>query len=1541
MKASYYRGVVSSKVVRSTDKKYSMISVGLSQADTNSQMSVLEREQPQRFKTTDMTISCINSPSNVTVSGPRDQLSLLLLHLQKQNIFARQLMVDVAYHSPQMDIVALEYMEHLEFLEKRDTPSNTRMISSVTCTPVKADIACNGKYWVQNLVSPVQFSKAMTLCSSRSSKEVIKMLDRSHLEEVITDVWIELGPHSALRGPIRDILKSLGRSNEVTYDSALVRDSPASDTFLSSVGRLYCQNTAIDLAKLNLCDGTSASPLAVLPDIPQYPFNHSTIYWEESQSSRSLLFREHASHDLLGAQVIDWNPMEAKWSFIIKAENLPWIADHKVNGSIIYPAAGILAAAVEAVKMVTKDVPPTGYEIREAEFEAPLLLTTAAKGTEIQFSLYSPSRFSARNNPNYQFRVFLRKSHNSWEAISHGSIRADYGRVASDVDGGREADELLSQIKTLHGEASASCSCQVDTVKMYRQLREEVGIDYGPSFQVLSNIHYNAQHEAIATIETSREQVKHPSASCVVHPTTLDGLFQLIFVALTRGANEISHTMVPTRVGRMWISPLAEETSSPASLQVYTRARLFGKRGARCCISALDCLSQALRIDIQDFEVTAVSGPSSLVREEAKRLCHHISWKPDLDTLSSQDIQKYCASSRQDEFEPIQWFNDLELLTLCFGAQALKSSGVLVKDIKEGVPYLHRYVFWLQAKIDQYLAASPVEKRQQRKDLLEDKAHLEALRARVDVNKRGQLYAEIGKELHDMLVEDTNPLELLFSRKKDLLTDFYTELNMSSQAFDAVACYLDILVHKTPNLKFIEIGAGTGATTRSLLRALAGPRSTPLFKQYTFTDISPAFLENARENFSGQKRLDFVILDIEEDPCAQGFLEAQYDVLIASLVFHATRDLDMTLKRARKLLKPGGKLILMELTEPERVSTGFVFGLLPGWWSGTESFRQQSPCISVKQWNETLLNNGFSGNDLVFRDYRSEECRRWSIIISTAVAPPSEAAEFPNVNLVLDKDSEDQCNLAEELTKTDGFSRGPVRRLTLEEAALSPEPGAQHHVIIVDYMRYTLSNIKPAAFASLQRLLSMAASVIWVTRCGGEAPSSPHHGVLQGLSRACRVENPRTPFVTVALETTQGHLSLAKDAATILKVCKMTAAGLANQVFEPEYTEIDGLLHINRLVEAEKANAHVFLKTAQPVCTRDFENLPPLRLNVRTPGLLDSLEFVEDISFEEPIAPDEIEVDVHAIGINFKDVLTVLGRVDSDKLGSECAGVIRHVGEGCSQLQPGDRVTLCDLDCYRTRVRVKETQAIKIPDKVSFVEAASIPTAFCTAFYSLVEVGRLQKEESVLIHAGSGGTGQAAIQVAAHIGAEIFATVGSMQKKRLLMERYGLDENHIFYSRDTSFADGIKRMTRGRGVDLVLNSLSGDGLIASWECVAPFGRFLEIGRRDVDSRGQLPMAPFVNNLSFICIDLAAVLEQRQSIGRRILQTAVSMFEAQKLHPPYPLHTYQLQDIEKAFRFLQSGKSSGKVVLEVNRLAKLRVSPIRLVLVNVATMLILA
>lgn len=125
-----------------------------------------------------------------------------------------------------------------------------------------------------------------------------------------------------------------------------------------------------------------------------------------------------------------------------------------------------------------------------------------------------------------------------------------------------------------------------------------------------------------------------------------------------------------------------------------------------------------------------------------------------------------------------------------------------------------------------------------------------------------------------------------------------------------------------------------------------------------------------------------------------------------------------------------------------------------------------------------------------------------------------------------------------------------------------------------------------------------------------------------------------------------------------------------------------------------------------------------------------------------------MEIEVHAVEMNFKDCLTVMGRVNSDQLGSECSVIVAAVGPDCKFFHPGHRVMVCDLDCYKTHLRIKEIQVVKIPSQISLSEAAGIPTTFCTAHYSLVEVARLQRSESVLIHAGSSGTGQAAIKVA-------------------------------------------------------------------------------------------------------------------------------------------------------------------------------------------------
>ena len=191
----------------------------------------------------------------------------------------------------------------------------------------------------------------------------------------------------------------------------------------------------------------------------------------------------------------------------------------------------------------------------------------------------------------------------------------------------------------------------------------------------------------------------------------------------------------------------------------------------------------------------------------------------------------------------------------------------------------------------------------------------------------------------------------------------------------------------------------------------------------------------------------------------------------------------------------------------------------------------------------------------------------------------------------------------------------------------------------------------------------------------------------------------------------------------------------------------------------------------------------------------------------------------------------------------------------------------------------------------------------------------MQPGEKVLIHAAAGSTGQAAVQIARWLGAEMFATVRSLEKKKLMQEHYSVSEDHIFNSRDLSLAEGVMRMTRGEGVDVVLNSLSGQALFASFECLAPWRRFLEIGKGDILSKASLPMHSFLNNVSFHCIDLSQLAEQRPTLLECVNRRIMSLFRDETLHVSHPMTVFPASQVEQALRLMQTGKSIGKLVIE--------------------------
>lgn len=265
-------------------------------------------------------------------------------------------------------------------------------------------------------------------------------------------------------------------------------------------------------------------------------------------------------------------------------------------------------------------------------------------------------------------------------------------------------------------------------------------------------------------------------------------------------------------------------------------------------------------------------------------------------------------------------------------------------------------------------------------------------------------------------------------------------------------------------------------------------------------------------------------------------------------------------------------------------------------------------------------------------------------------------------------------------------------------------------------------------------------------------------------------------------------------------------------------------------------------------------------------------------------------------------------------LGFEAAGFISRIAVDVKDVKVGDRVAFLAHGAHRTYHRVKSCFTIPIPETMSFEEAAGVLLVHGTALYALKKIANAQKGQSVLIHAAAGGVGQAAIMLAQHLGLEVYATVGSDDKKKLIQDHYGVPTDHIFNSRDLSFAKGIKRVTNGRGVDIVLNSLSGEALRQSWECIAPFGTFVEIGMKDILGNMRLDMRPFLQDAKFAFFNLNRVLKERPELTNETLKETMALLSSGATRPVYPLTVYPVSQMEDAFRLMQAGKHRGKLVL---------------------------
>ncbi|KAL2758025.1 hypothetical protein ACRALDRAFT_1068472 [Sodiomyces alcalophilus JCM 7366] len=446
------------------------------------------------------------------------------------------------------------------------------------------------------------------------------------------------------------------------------------------------------------------------------------------------------------------------------------------------------------------------------------------------------------------------------------------------------------------------------------------------------------------------------------------------------------------------------------------------------------------------------------------------------------------------------------------------------------------------------------------------------------------------------------------------------------------------------------------------------------------------------------------------------------------------------------------------------------------------------------------------------------------------------------------------------------------------------------------------------SFKGVQLLLGAAEkNTVWPLEGATQEAARPELAMLIGVIRVGRSENDNTRNVTYdfGLDTT------SEDAAAgILRV-------MASPVNEDEFAERNGVVSTPRFEADDDRNRRLRNGPSREPRLEPFGERRPLKLTFGKVGLLDTLHFAEDEEIiDTELAADEIEIDVKASAINFRDLAASLGIIDDYKLGDECAGIVIRVGSEVEGFAPGDRVVAWrpGQGAHKAICRNPASLSYRLTGDMPFSAAAALPCILTTAWFALEHTARVQPGETVLIHAAAGGVGQMAIQVAQRAGARVLATVSSPAKRQLLRETYGIPEEHMFSSRDDSFVEGVLSVTGGKGVDVVLNSLAGPLLHATWSCLTQFGRFIEIGKRDIHSNTKLDMDPFRKNVLFASVDLITIFNHNKPLGARIVKECCDLVHHGEIQLPQTILEVSYEDVLKGFRLLQMGKHTGKIVL---------------------------
>ncbi|KAI9651886.1 MAG: Type I Iterative PKS [Alyxoria varia] len=715
---------------------------------------------------------------------------------------------------------------------------------------------------------------------------------------------------------------------------------------------------------------------------------------------------------------------------------------------------------------------------------------------------------------------------------------------------------------------------------------------------------------------------------------------------------------------------------------------------------------------------------------------------------------------------------------------------------------------------------------------------------------------------------------------------------------------IDIIAHKKPTAKVLEVDGIPGSSTSLWLQKDVRPNDEPstvraAYSRFHYTSNDASALTDAEEKYEDVPNSAYSMLEINASSDHFSAPDNEFDFAIVKLQSGSGICLSTAIQNVQSMLNEGAYLLLLNYSSgdsPEKEDEFVeVCSSAPG--SPTEAA------------NTTLQSNGFASiRNISCIDEAGVESAQLSVYVNTNGSAPMSSA--PLHLLSLQEQTSSTSDKFASLLKDSGFD---VVKHTNPELNDLPSSGVS--LVLDELTNPILPTLSPKQWNSLKKILTAGSRLLWVTTGSQMDVTNPSGAMIHGLCRTVRSEDISISITTLDVEQPEN---------TTITVNAIT--NVLNTLYEPtpmkqvenEYVERNGITYVCRIHPDEPVNHYEAENTsgAEIADRKIHDEKTTIRMQAERVGNVDSLQYTEVAPQELPLPDNTVETEIAAAGLNFKDVAITMGIVPENQqlLGLEGAGYVRRVGKNLrAPFCVGQRVLVFEKGTFANRIIATTERTYPIPDSMSFEEASTLASVYLTALYSIFDLASTKKGDKVLIHSATGGLGIACIQICQYIGAEVYATVGTEEKRTFLTSTFSIPPSNIFNSRSAAFAPQLMAATRNRGVNVIINSLTGDLLDASWRCIADSGVMIELGKKDHLDRNSLSMEPFARNASFRCFDMSHKCVSDALIAR-LLRQLFGMMEAGHVKPISPIKIFAFEDIPSAFRFMRGANHIGKIVI---------------------------